>query len=364
MPNTNEKPAVIIVGSTGLIGSRLVERFAGPYRVFALDIRAPQGDLPDDAEFLEMDVTSSESVHAAMRTIGERHAGPLASVIQLAAYYDFAGEPSELYDKITVQGSGRVLHAARELSLEQFIFSSTMLVHAPVEPGGTLREDQPLEAKWDYPQSKVAAERNLKSEHDDVPVVLLRIAGVYTDECGSLPLSHQIQRIHERRVTAKVYPGDPDRGQAFVHIDDLVEAFRLTVEQRHELPREVLPILIGEPETPGYGDLQREFARLLHGEPDWTTRQIPKAVAKSGAWLQEHAPGIEDPFIKPWMVNLADDHYALDITRARELLGWSPQHRLLDTLPKMIAALQADPEGWYRRHGLEVPDQVAAEHES
>jgi nucleoside-diphosphate-sugar epimerase len=40
-------------------------------------------------------------------------------------------------------------------------------------------------------------------------------------------------------------------------------------------------------------------------------------------------PGIDEPFIKPWMIPHADDHFELDITRARELLGWQPQHRLL-----------------------------------
>ncbi len=361
MPASNDKPAIVIVGSTGLIGAALARRFAGPYRVFALDIRSPEEPLPDGAEFHEIDVTSDEQVEGVTRKLRERHSGPIASLIQLAAYYDFAGAPSELYDKITVQGTKRALHAARELSAEQFVFSSTMLVHAPTEPGQPLDEDQPLEAKWDYPKSKVAAENVVFAEHGDVPAVLLRIAGVYTDDCGSLPLSHQIQRIHERRVTATVYPGATDRGQAFVHIDDLVAAFWQVVARRNDLPRRVVPILIGEPETPGYGDLQQAFARLLHDEPDWKTHQIPKAVAKSGAWLQEHAPGVEEPFIKPWMVDLADDHYELDISRAQELLGWKPKHSLMSTVNKMMDALQADPEDWYRRQGLAAPPAVSAE---
>jgi nucleoside-diphosphate-sugar epimerase len=49
------------------------------------------------------------------------------------------------------------------------------------------------------------------------------------------------------------------------------------------------------------------------------------------------------------MIALADDHYALDISRARTLLGWEPRHSLRETLPKMITALKADPPGWYRK---------------
>ena len=59
---------------------------------------------------------------------------------------------------------------------------------------------------------------------------MLRIAGVYDDDCHSIPLAHQIQRIYERRVTGRVYPGDVSRGQAFVHLDDTLEAIRLAVE--------------------------------------------------------------------------------------------------------------------------------------
>ena len=55
------------------------------------------------------------------------------------------------------------------------------------------------------------------------------------------------------------------------------------------------------------------------------------------------------------MVYMADDHYALDISRARALLGWSPKHRLLDTLPAIVADLKADPQAWYERNKLTPP---------
>src|SRR5262245_16560705 len=31
---------------------------------------------------------------------------------------------------------------------------------------------------------------------------------------------------------------------------------------------------------------------------------------------------VEEPFIKPWMIDLADDHYELEISRDRALLDW------------------------------------------
>jgi hypothetical protein len=53
------------------------------------------------------------------------------------------------------------------------------------------------------------------------------------------------------------------------------------------------------------------------------------------------------------MIDLADDHYALDISRARQLLGWSPRQSLRETVPKMVTALKSDPEAFYRTNKLE-----------
>ncbi|MGE3779925.1 MAG: hypothetical protein AB7F89_22240, partial [Pirellulaceae bacterium] len=74
--------------------------------------------------------------------------------------------------------------------------------------------------------------------------------------------------------------------------------------------------------------------------------------------LQDHLPFAEDPFIKPFMVDLADDHYELDIRRAQTLLDWEPQHSLRATLPVMIAAMKADPLGWYEANKLTPPAEL------
>src|SRR5690606_543626 len=133
-----------------------------------------------------------------------------------------------------------------------------MLVHKPTRPRRPISEDDPLEARWDYPQSKIDSENIIHQHRGQIPAVLLRIAGVYTDDCDSIPLANQVQRIRERRLTGRIFPGDIARGQAFVHLDDLVDAFARTVERRRDLPAEI-PILIGEPETFSYDQLQRRI---------------------------------------------------------------------------------------------------------
>jgi len=363
MPNENDESqptqTIIITGSSGLIGSRLVQLFAGDCHVVGMDVAEPDDALPADTQFMKVDLTSDDSVREAIERL-EQQERAIVSVLHLAAYYDFSGEPSDLYEKVTVRGTQRLLTALRDsnLQVEQFVFSSTMLAHKATEPGEPISEDDPLDAGWDYPQSKIDTEQVIEREHGDIPAVLLRVAGVYSDTCDSIPIAQQIRRIFEKKMTSKVYPGDTSRGQAFVHIDDLLDAFRKAVERRDDLPDGVAPILIGEPDTYGYGELQARIAKLVHDEDDWPTQQIPKTVAKTGAWMQGKIPGVDEPFIKPWMIDMADDHYELDIARARKWLDWSPEHRLISTLPKMIDALKQDTEGWYKRHELDLPESV------
>lgn len=347
------KDTVLITGTSGRLGYPVAKRLAETFNVVGFDRRAPSHP-PPSAECLYVDLTIEESVQRGLRAIRDRHGNRLAAVIHLAAYYDFSGTPSPLYDQVTVGGTARLLRLLQDFEVEQFIFSSTELVHAPSKPGQRIDEKSPLNSAWPYPESKVKAEQVLRTERGDIPVVFLRIAGVYDDLCHSIPLAQQMQRIYERDITAYLFPGDITAGrQAFVHNDDVVDSILLAVARRKELPPEVA-LLIGEPTSPSYDELQRTFGRLIHSV-DWKTYALPKPVAKVGAWIQEKLPLNRPPFIKPWMIDLADDNFELNIARARTLLGWEPQYAVLDTLPGMVAALKADPFAWYRENDLDLP---------
>jgi len=156
-------------------------------------------------------------------------------------------------------------------------------------------------------------------------------------------------------MTRSIYSGSTAHGQSFLHLEDLLDAIERVVERRAKLPAEV-PILLGEPEPLTYDELQHTLARLLLGK-EMKTLEVPDALAplaKAGAWVMEKLPGA-DPFIKPWMIDRASDHYALDITRARTLLAWEPQRSLRDTIPKMVEALKADPAKFYEENKLGEP---------
>ncbi|WP_149193169.1 vitamin K epoxide reductase family protein [Luteimonas suaedae] len=357
-----DKPVVLITGVAGSVGASLAKALAGDYRVVGMDVSEPKGG----GDWIRIDLTSTQAVAKAVEEFRERFGGHIASVVHLAAYFDFSGEDKPLYDKVNVEGTRRLLRALRELEVEQFVYSGTMLVHEAAEPGGRIDENEPIRPRWAYPQSKAKTEQVIAEEHGDIPYVLLHLAGLYDEKTAVPTLAQQIARIYERDVQGYLYAGDERAGQSMIHRDDMIDAFRRTIDRRGELPADAT-ILVGEPEAMSYQALQDRLGELIHGEA-WATLSVPPPVAKAGAWLQGAAePLVPDAidrgrkaFIRPFMIEIASDHYALDIGRARELLGWEPRHRIEDELPNLVDALKRDPPGWYRANGITPPPWLEA----
>lgn len=346
-------PQVIVTGSSGMLGHPVCQALAKRgYEVFGFDrvgLPEPPKELPNVHD-VECDVTDSASIARAVDQVRQRTGNQqLASVVHLAAYYDFSGEDSPLYRKVTIEGTDRLLNALSNFQLDQFIFSSTMLVHQPCEVGQHIAETDPLEAKWPYPQSKIETERLIREGHPDIHSVFLRIAGVYTEYGIQPTLVQQIKRIYEKDFQGHFFPGETDTGQSAVFLDDAVDAIVRTVEHRQQIPPKTA-ILIGEPDPLSYRFLQDRIGQLLY-DKEWATLYVPKSLAKIGAAISNTVSG-DDDFIKPFMIEMADDHYALNISRARELIGWQPQHALSSTLPTIIKNLQANPDLWYQKNGI------------
>ena len=353
---------ILVTGSNGRIGTAVMRELRKTYtNVVGFDSKAPQ-DPPEGCIKIPVDITLDDSVAEGFKVLRAHHGGRVASVIHLAAFYSFDGKPDPRYDTVTVNGTKRLLQGLKaNFEVQQFIFSSTMLVHKPGEPGIFFNEDWPIGPTWAYPESKVRTEAMIRAERGDVPTVMLRFAGVYDDGCHSPPLAHQIQRIYERQLESHLYAGSTSHGTSYVHMDDVVDSIVRTVERRAKLPAETV-LLIGEPDALSYDELQHTFMRQIHDE-SYESYSVPGPIAKVGAWVEDKILG-QKPFIKPWMIDRANDHYALDITRATEMLGWVPQHTLRKAIPHMVAALKADDLGFYRENGLEPAEWMVANAEA
>lgn len=349
------KETVVVTGGNGLIGKKIINRLVGDYNVVGLD-KIADPYPPEKAEIINFDITKVDSIRAAMNRVKHIHGKEIASVIHLAAYYDFSGEPSPLYDEVTVKGTKKLLNVLQDYDVEQFIFSSTNLIYKPTEPGKKIDEDSPIEPNWNYPESKENTEKLIREERGNIKATLLRLAGVYDEQGHSIPITNQIKRIYEKELISHFYSGDTSHGNVFLHMEDLLDALEKTVNKRKGLPDEIA-INIGEPETPSYDELQDKIGQLIYGK-EWETIEIPPPIAKAGAWGMDL---FGDPFIKPWMIDRADDHFEFDISRAREMLDWEPRHNLMDTLPAINENLKEDPKAWYKENNLELPSEMEEE---
>lgn len=154
---TEEREVVIVTGSSGFIGRALVERLAERYTVVGFDRDLPPYP-PVVAECVCVDLTSDASIKTALQRVRVAYGEQVASVIHLAAYFDLTGEQNPKYEEITVRGTERLLRELQALRVEQFVFASSMLVHAPSERGQRINEDSPLDPKeLPYRESKIRA---------------------------------------------------------------------------------------------------------------------------------------------------------------------------------------------------------------
>ena len=348
-----KKKNILITGCSGFIGFRCSEKLLQDFQILGIDVTLT-GHLPG-IELIGVDLASPRNIREHMELIEQKFGNELYSVIHLASYYNFGGGHWKDYERITINGTKELLKILKERFLVgQFIFSSSMLVHAPCEVGEKITEKSPLKPKWNYPKSKVITEKLIQELHGDIPYVILRIAGVYDDLCHSIPLAHQVKRIYEDTYEGHVFAGDISHGASFIHLEDLADAICRVIQKRDQLPRELI-LLIGEEETLSYDSLQRQISKLIWGQ-EWKTKQIPKVLAKIGAFFKKG-------FIKPWMIAIADDHYSLDISRAKELLDWEPKQSLKKTIPKWIEMLKNEPIAWYDMNKLKISNKIRYESE-
>jgi len=333
---TSSKDVIIITGSTGRIGSRILSQLSERYHIVALYF--PEFPAPEDealADYKCVDLTRDDQVERAFQEILETYGNRIASIVHLAAFYSFKDVGFEPYEKVNIGATRRLLRAAQAFHVQQFVFTSTMLVHKPGQEA--INEDSPLGPQWDYPKSKALSERVIREEHGEIPFVILRLAGCYDETGNCPPLIEHMGRIKAMKLESLFFPGNRTHEVPYLHIEDTIRLVEATVEKRKELPSE-LTLLAAEPRGISYGELQKTLGRLIHGVA-WPMIWVPKWVSKVGLATLNYFGFMRDNFIQPWMIDLADVNYQISSDRARRTLDWEPEHSIRETLPEMTSHL-------------------------
>jgi UDP-glucose 4-epimerase len=291
----------IVTGGAGFIGSHVAERLAasGGDTLVLDDLSTGKPEnVPEGVELRELDIRSPElsRVFADFRPEAVFHLAAQASVTASVR------NPEHDLD-VNVRGTINVLEAARSVGAPT-IFAST---------GGALYgDDVPLPTPEDttaqpgspYGASKLAGEGYITtwSRLHGLPNVVLRLGNVYGPrqephgEAGVVAIFSSC--LLEDRMPTVFGGGAPTRD--YVYVGDVADAFLLVAQS-------------GWPGTYNVGTgVATSVTRLL---------ELLQAIAGTNV-EPEHAP------LRPGELRAS----ALDSSRIRDALGWSPQVELEDGL--------------------------------
>jgi UDP-glucose 4-epimerase len=316
---------VVVTGATGNVGTSLLQalsRDPGVTEIVGLARRLPELSFPR-TRWVAADVATDDLIP---------HFAGADAVVHLAWLIQPSRDRATTY-AVNVGGSRRVFEAAAAAGVPALVHASSVGAYSPGPKDRRVDESWPTEGipSSFYSRDKAEVEQILdrfEPEHPQMRVVRLRPGLIFKAEAAS-----GIRRLFAgpllptpllRRALIPIVPAlDRLRFQA-VHSLDVGEAYRLAVVGDARGPFNVAAEPVLDPP---------ELGRLLGAKP---VRVPEKALrmAVDGSWklrLQPTPPG--------WL-DLALGVPLMDIRRAREELGWTPEHSAGEALLELIDAMR------------------------
>jgi UDP-glucose 4-epimerase len=292
---------ILVTGGSGFVGVPTVRALlAEGARVRVLDVASSPSLEELDCEVLVADVAEQATMIDACEGIdGVVHLAVVPLVL--------ANTEHEAAFQVNVRGSFNVFRAAGEQGVKRVVYSSASSAYGPPQQV-PIPETHPLRPDAVYPATKAAAEmllRGLAGFHG-YSIAILRYMNVYGpgQRIGVVPAVARSLIAGERpRLT-----GDGGQGFDFVHIEDCARANVLALQ----------------------ADVDGEDFNVGHG----TSASLNELVALLGELLGVHP----DPIYGGAAVAAAPR--VGDVTKARELLGFSAGIALRDGLAGLLDELR------------------------
>ena len=313
----------LVIGGSGYVGRELTRQLAAQDgdEVHLLGRSQPAADLP--ATWIEADITDRESLRAALE--GREY----DVIYHLASLPGDTGDPLQMVT-VNLLGLTHALEIARDMAgLKRFVLSSSISAY-----------------EW-YPATKFRAPayQPVDEEHPTRPEDMYSVTK-RAQELIALTFWHQDRLpVTVLRLTAVIGPEGSGGGRSW-------RAFaRMLAEGKHvEIP------FFSMEEVCHFIDL-RDAARmhLVAAEHPGAVGQIfnccgaqSTSGAEFAAALQRLRPGIEVVTGFPWSM-AQGDVIEFGMRKARDLLGFTPERDIEDTLAHLLA--------WVEGGGLErTPD--------
>jgi UDP-glucose 4-epimerase len=316
---------VVVVGASGNVGTSLLRSLAAEPAVdsiLGLSRRVP------DASFPKTDWRAADVSRSALRPLfsGANAVVHLAWLIQ-------PGRDRRLTHAVNVEGSARVFRAAAAAGVPTLVYASSIGAYAPGPKDRRVDESWPTTGVQSsfYSRDKAEVERLLdrfEDEHPGVRTVRLRPGLIFKREAAS-----GIRRLFAgpllpgRLVRPSLIPIVPDVERLVVqavHSHDVAEAYRLALMGDARGPYNIAAEPVLDPD---------ELARVLGARKVPVPARVLRAAAAASfrLRLQPTEPGWLD-------MGLAVP--LMDMTRARNELGWEPRHSAAQALLDLMAGMR------------------------
>lgn len=204
---------LFLTGATGVVGPALVRHLLGAGHAVRVLVRTPGAPFASGVETVVGDLSDADALRRGVEGA--------SAVVHLAAllHVNAPGpEAAGQYREVNVEGTRRLVDAAREAGTERVVFASTINVYGPSRGRAPWTEADAPQPDTIYGETKLAAEALVR----DLPGgVVLRLAAVYGPGMkGNYP---SLMRLLRRGV--RVLPGDGTNRRTLVHVDDAAQAF-------------------------------------------------------------------------------------------------------------------------------------------
>lgn len=322
---------ILVTGGAGFIGSNLVRLLLSetPATVINIDKLTYAGNLDSLSDvanhpryrFYQADIADGQTMAEIFSTVRPK------AVLHLAAesHVDRSITGAQPFVHTNITGTFTLLEAAREYRLDlsepqrdnfRFLHVSTDEVFGSLGPEGRFTETTPYAPNSPYSASKAASDHLVRAWHATygLPTILTNCSnnyGPYQFPEKLIPLM-----IH-RALSGQALPvyGDGLNIRDWLYVTDHCRGILAALR---------------------YGVPGRSYN--LGGEAEKTNLELVRTLCQL---LDEHAPR---PDGQPHASAIAfvsdrpghDRRYAMDITRARQELGWTPQETLTSGLEKTV----------------------------
>jgi GDP-4-dehydro-6-deoxy-D-mannose reductase len=301
----------LVTGAAGFVGARLLASLAADGADVVGTARTPRGSLEP------MDVRDQAAVEAVVRRVRPERLYHLAAQSSAARSWR---EPLLTYET-NVAGTHYLLDAVRQqVPACRVLLACTSDSYGRAEPGARpLDEDAPLRPMSPYAASKVAQESvgRMFAESYGTHVVMTRafmhIGPGQPASFATADWARQIALAEAGLGPREVVVGDLSLRRELGDVRDVVRAYRAVLEQGR--PGEVYNVATGEAPTLG-----EALGVLL------SSARVAVAARRDPARIRPADP--------PVLVGSA--------AKLRSLTGWTPRHRLEDTLAEVLDHWRAE----------------------